>query len=224
MKKKMNLPNKLTVLRICLVPVILLIGMLTPKSDTAAWFGIPQGYISVCFYVSCLACAAVFIAASVTDMLDGKIARREGIVTDFGKFLDPVADKFMVIGAMFVIFYKFQNLQLIMIIALIVVVFRELAVTAIRMVVAGGNVVVAANLLGKVKTVTQIVAISTAFIEPALQWLIRACAEKIIGEPLAWRTDIVPLTWITIALALVMTVWSGINYIVACWKYLDPEK
>ena len=207
---KMNLPNKLTVLRMCLVPVILIVGFIPARG--------------VWHYISCVICAALFIGASVTDMLDGKIARRDNLITDFGKFMDPVADKFMVIGAMFVLLYKFSNLNFILIISLIVVVFRELAVTAIRMVVAGGNVVVAANLLGKVKTVTQIVAISTAFIEPALQWIIRACAGKIIGEPLAWRTDIVPLTWITIALALVMTVWSGMNYIIDCWKYLDPEK
>lgn len=211
--KKMNLPNKLTVLRMCLVPVILLVGFLTPKNDSSFWF-----------YISCVICAAAFIGASVTDMLDGKIARRDGLVTDFGKFLDPVADKFMVIGAMFVILYKFPNLQLIMIISLIVVVFRELAVTAIRMVVASSNVVVAANMLGKIKTVTQIVAISTVFLEPVVQWIVKLCAEAITGQTLAWRTDIIPLTWASIALSLVMTIWSGINYIVACWKYLDPEK
>ena len=209
----MNLPNKLTVLRMCLVPVILLVGMLTPKNDSSFWF-----------YISCVICAAVFIGASVTDMLDGKIARRDGLVTDFGKFLDPVADKFMVIGAMFVILWKFPNLQMIMIISLIVVVFRELAVTAIRMVVASSNVVVAANMLGKIKTVTQIVAISTVFLEPVVQWVLKMCIEAVTGQTLVWRTDILPLTWASIALSLVMTIWSGMNYIVACWKYLDPEK
>ena len=213
MKKKMNLPNKLTVLRMYLVPLILLVGMFTPKNDSSLWF-----------YISCVICAALFIGASVTDMLDGKIARRDGLVTDFGKFLDPVADKFMVIGAMFVILWKFPNLQPIMIISLIVVVFRELAVTAIRMVVASSNVVIAANMLGKIKTVTQIVAISTVFLEPVVQWIVKLIAEAITGQTLAWRTDIIPLTWASIALSLVMTVWSGINYIVGCWKYLDPEQ
>ncbi len=206
--KKMNLPNKLTVLRMCLVPVILLVGMLTPKNDG-----------SLLFYISCVICAAAFIGASVTDMLDGKIARRDGLVTDFGKFMDPIADKFMVIGALFVILFKFPSLQLIMIITLIVVTFRELAVTAIRMVVAGNsNIVVAANSLGKIKTVTQIVAISTVFLEPVLQYVLRL----IVGAD--WRTDIIPLSWATIALSLVMTVWSGLNYILSYWKYLDPEK
>ena len=111
-----------------------------------------------------------------------------------------------------------------MIWTLIIVVFRELAVTAIRMVVAGDNIVVAANNLGKIKTVTQIVAISTIFLEPVVQVAVRLIAEAIVGEKLLWRTDIIPLSWITIALSLVMTVWSGVNYLKSYWKYLDPEK
>ena len=211
--KKMNLPNKLTVFRICLVPVILLFGMLTPKSDGSLWF-----------YISSVICAVVFVVAAITDMLDGKIARRDNLVTDFGKFLDPVADKFMVIGAMFVILYKYPSLNLIMTVTLIVVVFRELAVTAIRMVVAGDNVVVAANMLGKIKTVTQIIAIITAFVEPVLQYVAKLIVGAATNTLVIWRTDIVPLTWITIALAVVMTVWSGINYLKSYWKYLDPTK
>ena len=211
--KKMNLPNKLTVFRICLVPVILLFGMLTPKSEQSLWF-----------YISSVICALIFIVASVTDMLDGKIARRDNLITDFGKFLDPVADKFMVIGAMFVILYKYPHLNLIMTVTLIIVVFRELAVTAIRMVVAGENVVVAANMLGKIKTVTQIVAIATAFLEPVVQYVTRLICEAVTGTSLIWRTDIIPLTWLSILVALVMTVWSGINYIKSYWKYLDPTK
>lgn len=206
---KMNLPNKLTVLRLCLVPVLLLVGMLPV---------IP-------FYVSCLVCAILFICTAVTDMLDGKIARRDNLITDFGKFMDPIADKFMVIGAMFVILYKFENLRTVMIFTLMIVVFRELAVTSMRLVVSTGqNIVVAANMLGKVKTVSQIVAISTVFLEPVVQLAVRWIGEAITGERLAWRTDILPLTWASILFCLVMTVWSGLNYIMAYWKYLDPEK
>lgn len=208
---KMNLPNKLTVLRMCLVPLILVVGFL------------PLG--GVWFYVSCACCAALFIGASVTDMLDGKIARRDNLVTDFGKFMDPVADKFMVIGAMFVLLYKFSNLSFILIISLIIVVFRELAVTSMRLVVSTGqNIVIAANYLGKLKTVSQIVAVSTVFLEPVLQYVIKVVIEAISGDKLFWRTDIVPLSWLTILFSLVMTVWSGLNYILAYWKYLDPEK
>ena len=158
-------------------------------------------------------------------MLDGKIARRDNLITDFGKFMDPVADKFMVIGAMFVLLYKFSNLSFILIISLIIVVFRELAVTSMRLVVSTGqNIVVAANYLGKIKTVSQIVAVSTVFLEPVLQYVIKVVIEAVSGDKLFWRTDIVPLSWLTILFSLVMTVWSGLNYILAYWKYLDPEK
>ena len=208
---KMNLPNRLTVMRLCLVPVILIVGFL-PNSI------IPH-------YLSCFICAVLFIGTAVTDMLDGRIARRDGLITDFGKFLNPVADKFMVIGALFILLYKFENLRLIMITTLIIVVFRELAVTSMRLVVSTGEgIVIAANKLGKIKTVSQIVAISTAFLEPVVQVVFKWILELATDKQLAWSTSIVPLTWATIAFSLVMTVWSGINYIKAYWKYLDPEK
>ena len=208
---KMNLPNRLTVLRLCLVPVLLIVGML------------PETVIP--FYASCVVCAVLFIGTAITDMLDGKIARRDNLITDFGKFLDPVADKFMVIGALFVILYKFDNLRTIMIFTLIIVVFRELAVTSMRLVVSTGqNIVIAANKLGKTKTVLQIVAISTVFLEPFVQFIARKIGELIVGRPLAWRTDIIPLSWITLILSIILTVWSGVAYIKAYWKYLDPQK
>lgn len=208
---KMNLPNRLTVLRLCLVPVLLIVGML-PNSI------IPH-------YVSCFVCAALFIGTAVTDMLDGKIARRDGLITDFGKFLDPVADKFMVIGALFVLLHKFDNLRTVLIFTLIIVVFRELAVTSMRLVVSTGEgIVIAANSLGKIKTVSQIVAISTTFLEPVVQLVVKWVYGLITDTNPVWRTDIVPLTWASIAFSLVMTVWSGINYIKSYWKYLDPEK
>lgn len=208
---KMNLPNRLTLLRMCLVPVILIVGFI-PASG--AWW-----------YITNVICAALFICASVTDMLDGKIARRDNLVTDFGKFMDPVADKFMVIGAMFVLLYRFENLTLPLMLSLIVVVFRELAVTSMRLVASSGKgVVLAANYLGKLKTVSQIVAISTIFLEGALQQALKLIIELITKQELLWRTDIIPLSWISLAFCVVMTVWSGLNYIISYWKYLDPEK
>ena len=207
----MNLPNRLTVLRLCLVPVLLVVGML------------PESVIP--FYLSCFICAVLFIGTAITDMLDGKIARRDNLITDFGKFMDPIADKFMVIGALFVILHKFENLRTVMIFVLLVVVFRELAVTSMRLVVSTGqNIVVAANMLGKIKTVSQIAAISTVFLEPVVQLVVRWIAEAVTGKDLVWRTDIIPLSWLSLAFAVVMTVWSGANYIKAYWKYLDPEK
>lgn len=209
--KKMNLPNRLTVLRLCLVPVLIIFGML------------PETLVP--WYISYPVCGFLFIGTAITDALDGKIARKHNLITDFGKFLDPVADKFMVIGAMFVILYKFSNLRTLMVFALIIVVFRELAITSMRLVVSTGqNIVVAANKLGKLKTVLQTVAIATTFLEPMVQLVTMKICEAVKGEALAWRTDIIPLTWITLGLSIVLTVWSGVAYLKAYWKYLDPEK
>lgn len=206
---KMNLPNKLTVLRLCLVPVILAVGM------------IPMN-----FYLSCFICAVLFIVTSITDMLDGKIARKYNLITDFGKFLDPIADKFMVIGALFVVLYKFEELRTLMIFVILVIVFRELAVTSMRLVVSTGqNIVIAANYLGKLKTVSQIVFICTVFLEPVLQFVALKIFNSFSDHALEYRAGgIVPLTYLTMLFTVVMTVWSGINYILGYWKYLDPEK
>lgn len=205
---KLNLPNRLTVLRLCLVPIFLVLGML------------PESVIP--FYVSCLICAVLFIGTALTDMFDGRIARGRGLVTDFGKFLDPVADKFMVIGALFVILHKFEQLRTAMVFVLIIIVFRELAVTSMRLVVSTGEgIVIAANSLGKIKTVSQIVFICTVFLEPVVEFLV----ELLVGGA---ENNIVhgiyPLTWLTMIFTVVMTIWSGANYIAAYWKYLDPEK
>ncbi len=216
---KMNLPNKLTLLRLCLVPVFLVVGMWPTKTGLG-------------LYLSCVICAFLFIGTAVTDMLDGRIARKHNMITDFGKFMDPVADKFMVIGAMFVILYKFSYLRLIMLFVLIIVVFRELAVTSMRLVVSTGEgIVVAANKLGKIKTVSQIVAISTAFLEPVVQkGILIILGAFDVPEFPRWLAvgslsiRLVPLTWLSLAFCVVMTIWSGLNYIKSYWKYLDPQK
>jgi CDP-diacylglycerol--glycerol-3-phosphate 3-phosphatidyltransferase len=165
---------------------------------------------------------AIFIAASVTDMLDGKIARKYGLVTDFGKLMDPLADKFMVIGALAVIVYRAGShaARLFFTLVLLVVIFRELAVTSLRLVASTtAGAVVAANLLGKIKTVTQIVFISTVFIEPALYAI--PALKSVLP---AWWVNNPPLSYVTGGLTLLFTVWSGINYFIGMWKYLDPEK
>lgn len=204
-KKGINLPNKLTVLRICLVPVFVLVMML-PHSILNFWV---QGILG----------AVIFIAASVTDMLDGKIARKYHLVTDFGKLMDPLADKFMVIGALTVLVYVFDSLRLFFVIALLIVTFRELAVTSLRLVASSSGVVVPANMLGKIKTVTQIVCICAAIIEPML-YNIPLWAEYLPG----WLSLYPPLTLFSGATMIVFTILSGINYFRVMWKYMDPEK
>ena len=200
---KMNLPNKLTVLRLIMVPIIMVV-MLLPL-DTILW-----GVLS----------AIIFGAASFTDMLDGKIARRDNLITDFGKFLDPLADKFMVIGAMMMLIFRYEGvLQVCLTIAVTVVVFRELAVTSIRLVASGSGVVVAANMLGKIKTVSQIVFILCAMLEP----VIFEVASMISGMDLV-KYDYHVLTYASMAVSTFFAVLSGVNYLKTYWKFLDPEK
>ena len=206
MKTKMNLPNKLTVMRMCMVPVFVVIMMV---SD-ALWAN------AIGF--------SLFIIASLTDMWDGQIARKHNLITDFGKFMDPLADKFMVIGAMLVVLHKtmtnsynelFTNLFFW---TVMIVIFRELAVTSIRLVVSGtSGIVVAANMLGKIKTCTQIVCVCCCIAEPVIYRTIDWGFFKTL-------LTILPLSLLSTAVMLVFTIWSGINYIVAYWKYLDPEK
>ena len=202
---KMNLPNKLTVLRLIMVPIFVVVLMV---SD-ALWASI-VGIV-------------LFVGASLTDMLDGKIARKYNLVTDFGKFLDPLADKFMVIGAMLVILYRTMtadepNLLFCNIFfwSVLIVIFRELAVTSIRLVASGSKgVVLAANMLGKIKTCTQIACVVCCLAEPLFY-------QNING--LDFMMDYLPASVITAALMLIFTLWSGINYIASYWKYLDPQK
>lgn len=208
---KMNLPNKLTVLRLFLVPVFMVV-MLVP-----CFAELSKTQNAIFLLVGVL----LFIAASLTDMLDGKIARKNNLVTDFGKFLDPLADKFMVIGAMLCIFlYNAAKdntvLSIVFFFALAIVIFRELAVTSIRLIASSkGGVVIAANMLGKIKTVTQIIAVISAIVEPLLYSLVG------IDNALSKYP---PLTLVSTCLMMILTVVSGINYIKGAWKFLDPEK
>ena len=112
-----------------------------------------------------------------------------------------------------------------MIFVILVIVFRELAVTSMRLVVStGNNIVIAANYLGKLKTVSQIVFICTVFLEPVLQLAVKYIANKLGAAWSFFPGEIVPLTYVTMLFTVVMTVWSGVNYILGYWKYLDPEK
>ncbi|MBP3375855.1 MAG: CDP-diacylglycerol--glycerol-3-phosphate 3-phosphatidyltransferase [Clostridia bacterium] len=208
----MNLPNKLTVLRLIMVPIFMVVMLLPVFIDFHN-----ETVNTVLNIVGVL----LFIIASLTDMLDGKIARKHNLVTDFGKFMDPLADKFMVIGAMLCIFYSNsvagnKAVATLYFITLIVVIFRELAVTSIRLVAnSSSGVVIAANWMGKVKTVTQIIAVCSAIIEPML-WSLFGVGGFVEAFP--------PITFTTTVVTIYLTIHSGLNYIVGAWKYLDPEK
>ncbi len=191
----MNLPNKLTMLRAILVPVFMAC-MLYIKNPL------------VCGLVS----AVVFGITAFTDMLDGKIARKYNLVTNFGKFMDPLADKFMVFAALLVLTVKSTGaLQQVMIWASAIVFLRELGVTSIRLVCANSEVgVVAASWFGKCKTVTQIVAIIVLILEPV--FVLYVFDTKFIAS------------YILVLAMVVMTIGSGIDYLKTYWSVLSEDK
>ena len=188
----MNLPNRLTLFRIFLIPIYMVL-MLAPiiRDDT------------VCRIV----CVAIFIVASLTDMLDGKIARKYNLVTNFGKLMDPLADKFMVFGALLAILVKYDYLRGVFVWAAAVIMFRELAVSSLRL-LAAGKKDPSASWLGKVKTVCQIVMICTVMLEPVIL-------------PFPVFTEMHLLSYITVGVTIIMTVWSGISYFVSYSKVID---
>ena len=192
----MNLPNKLTVLRVILVPVFML------------FLCVPMGLSDTLVRVIA---AVLFALTSLTDMLDGKIARKYNMVTDFGKLMDPLADKFLVFGAMLGILVYCADLRPIFVWAAAIVMLRELAVTSLRLLAASqSGAVIAAAWLGKVKTVTQVVCILCVILEPV-----------ILPFPLFTQYHL--LSYVTIAAMIVMTVWSGVEYFTAYGKNIKMK-
>ncbi|MBE6670671.1 MAG: CDP-diacylglycerol--glycerol-3-phosphate 3-phosphatidyltransferase [Ruminococcaceae bacterium] len=195
----MNLPNKLTVLRMVMIPFFMFIIMFPVLGD----------------FWSRIAAAVIFGLTALTDMLDGKIARKHNLITDFGKFLDPVADKLMTIGGYIAILSTITYDRVFYMVfawATFIVILREIAITSLRMIASSGSsVVIAAAYLGKIKTVSQIVCILVMILEPAF------FANTIINEYHI-------LSYVSVAFMVFMTIWSGIDYLKAYWPLLDPEK
>ncbi|MBR2459953.1 MAG: CDP-diacylglycerol--glycerol-3-phosphate 3-phosphatidyltransferase [Clostridia bacterium] len=195
----MNLPNKLTVLRVIMIPFFL-------------FFLVFPGLVSDAegnYLLARILAAAIFGLASFTDMLDGKIARKYGLVTDFGKFMDPLADKLLVFGAMLGLLVMNREDELfcsVFVWAAFVIILRELAVTSMRMVVSSAEgIVIAANIWGKMKTVSQIVGIII-----------------IILEPIVWDGYIG--SFVMMGLMVVTTLFSGFSYFKAYWPYINSNK
>ena len=192
----MNLPNKLTVLRVILVPVFML------------FLCVPLGLSDTLVRVIA---AVLFALTSLTDMLDGKIARKYNMITDFGKLMDPLADKFLVFGAMLGILVYCADLRPIFVWAAAIVMLRELAVTSLRLLAASqSGAVIAAAWLGKVKTVPQVVCILCVILEPV-----------ILPFPLFTQYHL--LSYVTIAAMIVMTIWSGVEYFTAYGKNINMK-
>ncbi|NLX63381.1 MAG: CDP-diacylglycerol--glycerol-3-phosphate 3-phosphatidyltransferase [Clostridiaceae bacterium] len=178
----MNLANKITISRILATPVFLF--FLIP-----GWFGQFFGLDQWGRYVA----AVIFVVASVTDMVDGKIARKQNMVTELGKFLDPIADKLLVTSALIALI-KTDNLS---VWAVFIIIAREFIVTGFRIIAAGRGVVIAADKWGKIKTVVQIIAIVAILIR---------------NFPISLVTDF-PVGMVLMYIAVVLTIISGVNYI-----------
>ena len=181
----MNLPNKLTVFRMILIPVFMLVLALPLDWGTLQVAGAQLP-------VTHLVAAIIFIVASLTDLADGKIARKYKLVTNFGKFADPLADKLLVMTAL-IFFVQFGWVPAWMV---AIVVIRELTITGLRtLIVENNGKVLAAAMPGKIKTASQMVAISFFLLHD----IVFAMAN-------------IPFAMIMIWIALLATIYSGIDY------------
>ena len=196
----MNLPNKLTLMRIILVPFFAAALLIE---------ALPHHY---------LIALLIFSVASITDMLDGKIARKYNMVTDFGKFADPLADKILVISA----FACFIELGIVGAAFIILVLFREFSVTSIRLIAVENGKVVAANMWGKAKTVSQMIAIIVVLING---YLLELSGMGIITGMPANAADIIGIINISLLwISGVLTVVSGIIYIKDNFEFIKNAK
>ncbi|MCR4672869.1 MAG: CDP-diacylglycerol--glycerol-3-phosphate 3-phosphatidyltransferase [Lachnospiraceae bacterium] len=180
----MNLPNKLTLLRVVLIPFFVLFMKISPM--TGAW----ARWVAL----------VIFVAASVTDLLDGKIARKYNLVTDFGKFMDPLADKLLVCSAL-ILFVDLGRMQSWIV---IIIIAREFIISGFRLIAAEKGKVIAAGIWGKLKTAVTMVTI-------------------IIMIPAFSGAGIHVLEQILIYLSLALTILSLIDYLSANRDVLDGE-
>lgn len=191
----MNLPNKLTLIRMIATPIFML-AMVT---------NFPGHYIVALI---------IFILASITDALDGNIARKQNLVTDFGKFLDPLADKMLTTSAFlgFLAAHVCPGITWIVFIVL----FREFAITSLRLVCVGSGKVIAANIWGKAKTVSQMLSIIVTIFFMALNELVTFSQ----GFRVFVVITVTALLWI----CAILTVISGVIYLKENKEAIDPTK
>ena len=176
----MNMPNKLTIARMCMVPLFMIALMFNTDSSR-------------------ILATVIFALASLTDMLDGQIARKYNMVTNFGKLMDPLADKVLTAAAMICLVELGDLAAWIA----IVIIFREYLITGLRSVAASENIVVAANIWGKVKTVCQMFALMFLMLKPQI---VALCGVN-IG------------LWLMYA-AVILTVYSGLDYVLKINKQI----
>ena len=196
----MNLPNRLTILRIVLVPMMLIVGIIDRIVEIPGdILGISSAFIIM---------GVIFIIASITDKLDGTIARKTNQITTFGKFLDPIADKILVLTAM-MIFVEYGKMPAWI---PVIVMFREFLVSGVRLVASQKGVVIAASFWGKLKTVTQMVALILCFIDTyGYGYFIN----NTIENTMLFILNILMTVLLTIS--VIATIFSG-------WDYLKNSK
>lgn len=192
----MNLPNKLTIFRIILVPIMVIIPL----------FNIQGSFLNI--PITFLIIDLIFIIASITDKLDGYLARSRNEITTFGKFLDPIADKILVLSAMIML----VELRKLPAWIPIIILFREFIVSGYRLVaVQKGGEVIAASVWGKVKTVTQMIAVIAAFLNTGK--FLECFSGTLNG--LDWSVNLVASAMMVIC--VLATIFSG-------WDYLKNGK
>ena len=189
----MNLANKLTIFRIILVPLMVIVAIIKPSGSLLG--------ISTTFWIM----GIIFIIASITDKLDGYIARSRNQITTFGKFLDPIADKILVLTAM-IIFVEYDKLPAWI---PIIVAFREFLVSGFRLVASQkGGQVIAASVWGKLKTVTQMIALVLMFIDSYSYGYFITNPIDNIGLKI-----LNIITFIMMTISVIATIFSGYDYI-----------
>lgn len=186
----MNLPNKLTVMRMLLIPVFLVFMLVEV---------IPQRFLWA---------TLIFAVASITDFLDGYLARKNNLVTDFGKFMDPLADKLLVVSAL----CCFLEEGWISGLFLFIILAREFLVTSVRLIAAGHGIVIAADIYGKIKTVMQIVWILYTLL---MMWALHSLPSMVQSGSFIMPEPLFLLQLGLQAVVLLLTVFSGFNYV---WK------
>ncbi|HNZ50326.1 MAG TPA: CDP-diacylglycerol--glycerol-3-phosphate 3-phosphatidyltransferase [Bacilli bacterium] len=200
----MNLPNRLTLARICLIPFIIFIP-LVPFFNNVVLFGDVK--LNTQFTLENLIVLIIFVVGAFADFLDGYIARKHHLITDFGKFMDPLADKLLVLAALIVLLERGRmeafGFSLGFVVTLILA--REFMVTGIRLIAASDHLVIAASKLGKFKTISQMALIIILLLNGYPFTLLGSLAQ-----------DIVSLTLIVLAGGL--TIISGVDYF---WKNKD---
>lgn len=185
--------NIVTLIRICLVPVFVL-AILSPWPE---WVGLP----GITMEAKCVIAAGIFILISCTDWIDGYLARSRGEVTDFGKFMDPLADKILVTAALIAL----VELAVLPGWPVLIILAREFIVSGIRMVAASKGTVIAASWYGKAKTVFQIIAIVLFLLKDSLTFTTAAGA---------FTNPMFVLSWTVMVIALILTVMSMLDYLV----------